>query len=146
MIMASGPITSWQIDGETVETVTDVIFWGSKITVDDDYSHEIQRFLLLEREAMTNLNSVLKRRDIILLTKVRIVKAMAFPVVMYGCESWTIKKSESQRIDTFKLWCWRRHLRVPWTAGKSNQSILKEINSEYSSEGLIAEAPNTLAT
>ena len=127
-IMASGPFTSWQIDGEKVETVTDFIFLGSKITADGDCSHEIKRHLLLGRKAMTNLDSVLKSRDITLLTNVCIVKAMVFPVVMYGCESWTIKKAEHQRIDAFELWCWRRLLRVPWTARRSNQSILKEIN------------------
>ena len=136
-IMASCPITSWEIDGETVEIVSDFIFWGSKITVDGDCSHEIKRRLLLGRKAMTNLDSVLKSRDITLLTKVHLVKAMVFPVVMYGCESWTIKKSERQRIDAFELWCWRRLLRVPWTARRSNQSILKEINPEYSLEGLM---------
>ena len=127
-IMASGPFTSWQIDGEKVETVTDFIFLGSKITADGDCSHEIKRHLLLGRKAMTNLDSILKSRDITLLTNVCIVKAMVFPVVMYGCESWTIKKAEHQRIDAFELWCWRRLLRVPWTARRSNQSILKEIN------------------
>ena len=126
-IMASGPITSWQIDGETVETVADCIFLGSKITADGDYSHEIKRCLLLGREVMTNQDSILKSRDITLPTKVRLVKAMVFPVVIYGCESWTVKKAERQRIDAFKLWCWRRLLRVPWTARRSNQSILKEI-------------------
>ena len=135
--MASGSITSWQVDGETVETVTDFIFLGSKITVDGDFSHEIKRFLLLGRKAMTNLDSILKSRDITLSTKVHLVKAMAFPVVMYGCESWTIKKAEHQRIDAFELWCWRRLLRVPWTAKRSNQSILKEINGEYLLEGLM---------
>ena len=130
--MASSPITSWQIDGETMETVTDFIFLGSKITADGDYSHEIKRCLLLGRKVMTNLNSILKSRDIILTTKVRLVKAMVFPVVMYGCESWTIKKAEHQRIDAFALWCWRRPLRVPWTARRSNQSILKKISPEYS--------------
>ena len=135
-IMASGPITSWQIDGETVETVSDFIFWGSKITVDGDCSHEIKKRLLLGRKAMTNLDSILKSRDITLLTKVRLVKAMVFPVVVYGCESWTIMKAESQRIDAFVLWCWRRLLRVPWTAKRSNQSILKEISSGCSLEGL----------
>ena len=134
--MASGSITSWQIDGESVETVTDFIFLGCKITADSDCSHEIKRCLLLGRKAMTNLDSLLKSRDITLPTKVRLVKAMIFPIVMYGCESWTIKKAECQRIDAFELWCWRRFLRVPWTA-RSNQSILKEINSEYSLEGLI---------
>ena len=133
-IMASGPITSWQIDGETV---TDFIFLGSKITADGDCSHEIKRWLLLGRQVMTNLYSILKNKDITLPTKVRLVKAMVFPVVMYGCESWTIKKAECRRIDAFELWCWRRLLRVPWTARRSNQSILKEINLEYSSEGLM---------
>ena len=127
-IIASGPITSWQIDGETVETVSDFIFWGSKITADGDCSHEIKRRLLLGRKAMTNLDSVLKSRDITLPTKVRLVKAMVFPVVMYGCESWTGKNAERRRIDAFELWCWRRLLRVPWIARRSNQSILKEIN------------------
>ena len=126
-IMASGPITSWQIDGESVETVSDFIFWGSKITVDGDCSHEIKRRLLLGREVMTNIDSILKIRDITLPIKVCLVKTMAFPVVMYGCESWTVKKAERQRIDAFELWCWRRLLRVPWTARRSNQSILKEI-------------------
>ena len=136
-IMASGPITSWQIDRETMETVRDFIFLGSKITADGDCSQEIKRCLLLRRKAMTNLNSILKSRDITLLTKVRLVKAMVFPVVMYGCECWTIKKPERQRIDAFELWCWRRLLRVPWTARSSNQSILKEISPEYSLEGLM---------
>ena len=122
-IMASGPITSWEIDGETLETVSDFIFWGSKITADGDCSHEIKGRLLLGRKAMTNLNSILKSRDIALPIKVHLVKAMVFPVVMYGCESWTIKKGERQRIDAFELWCWRRLLRVPWTAKRSNQSI-----------------------
>ena len=135
--MASGPITSWQIDGETMETVTDFIFLGSKITADGDCSHEIKRRLLLGRKVMTNLDSILKSRDVTLPTKVRLVKAMVFPVVMYGCESWTIKKAERQRIDAFKLWCWRRLLRVPWTARRSNQSILKEMSPEYSLEGLM---------
>ena len=125
--MASGPITSWQIDGGKVETVADFIFFGFKITADGDCSHEIKRRLLLGRKAMTNMDSILKSRDITLLIKVRLVKAMVFPVVMYGCESWTIKKAEGQRIDVFKLWCWRRFLRVPWTARRSNQSILKEV-------------------
>ena len=125
-IMASAPITSWQIDGETMETVRDFIFLGSKITADGDCSHEIKRLLLLERKTMTNLDIILKSRDITLQTKVHLVKAMVFPVVMYGCESWTIKKAEHQRIDTFELWCWRRLLRVPWTAWRSNQSILKK--------------------
>ena len=136
-IMASGPITSWEIDGETVETVSDFIFLGSKITEDGDYSHEIRRHLLLGRKAMTNLDSILKSRDITLLTKVCLVKAMVFPVVIYGCESWTIKKAECQRIDAFELWCWRRLLRVPWIAREPNQSILKEISPEYSLEGLM---------
>ena len=130
-------MTSWQIDGETMETVRDFIFGGSKITADGDCSHEIKRRLLLGRKAMTNLDSILKSRDITLPTKVRLVKAMVFPVVMYGCESWTIKKAEHQRIDAFELWCWRRLLRVPWTARRSNQSILKEISPEYSLEGLM---------
>ena len=133
-IMTSGPITSWQIDGETIETVTDFILGGSKITADSDYSHEIKRCLPLGRKAMTNLDSILKSRDIILPTKVCLVKAMVFPVVMYGCESWTIKKAECQKIDAFELWCWRRLLRVPWTASRSNQSTLKEISPEYSLE------------
>ena len=136
-IIASGPITSWQIDGETLETVRDFIFLGSKITADGDFSHEIRRCLLLGRKAMTNLDSILKSRDITLPTKVHLVKAMVFPVVMYGCERWTIKKAEHQRIDVFELWCWRRFLRVAWTAKRSNQSILKEISPEYSLEGLI---------
>ena len=135
--MASGPITSWQIDGETMETMTDFIFLGSKITADGDCSHNIKRLLFLGRKAMTNLDSILKNRDIILPTKVHLVKAMVFPVVMYGCESWTLKKAEHRRIDAFELWCWRRLLRVLWTARRSNQSILKEINPEYSLEGLI---------
>ena len=126
-IMASSPITSWKIDGETVEIVADFIFLGSKITADSDCSHEIKRRLLLGRKVMTNLDSILKSRDITLPTKVHLVKAMVFPVVMYGCERSTIKKAEHQRIDAFELWCWRRLLRVPWTAGRSNQSILKEI-------------------
>ena len=136
-IMASGPITSWEIDGETVETVADFIFVGSKVTADGDCSHEIKRCLLLGRKVMTNLDSILKSRDITLPTNVLLVKAMVFPVVMYGCESWTIKKAKCQKIDAFELWCWRRLLRVPWTARKSNQSILKEISPEYSLEGLI---------
>ena len=135
--MASGPITSWQIDGETVETVADFIFLGSKITANGDCSHEIKRCLLLERKVMTNLDSILKSRDITLSTKVHLVKAMVFPGVMYGCESWTIKKAVHQRIDAFELWCWRRLLRVPWTTRKSNQSILKEISPECSLEGLM---------
>ena len=128
--MGSGPITSWQINGETMETVTDFIFLGSEITADSDCSHEIKRCLLLERKAMTNLDSILKSRDITLPTKVCVVKAMVFPVVMYGCESWTIKKTECQRTDVFELWCWRRLLRVPWSARRSNKSILKEISPE----------------
>ena len=136
-IMASSPITSWQIDGETVETVTDFILGDSKITADGDCCHEIKRRLLLARKVMTNLDSILKNRDITLPTKVHLVKAMVFPVVMYGCESWTIMKAEHQRIEAFELWCWRRLLRVPWTARRSNQSILKEISPEYSLEGLI---------
>ena len=136
-IMASGTITSWQIEGETVETVADFIFRGSKITADGYCSHEIKRHLLLGRKVLTNLDSMLKSRDITLLTKVRLVKAMVFPVVMYGCESWTIKKAECRRIDAFELWCWRRLLRVPWTARISNQSILKEISPECSLEGLL---------
>ena len=135
--MAPSPINSWQIDGETMETVTDFIFLGSKITADADCSHEIKRHLLLGKEAMTNLDSTLKSRDITLLTKVRIVKAMVFPAVMYGCESWTIKKTECRKIDAFEPWCWRRLLRVPWTARRSNQSILKAISPEYSLEGLM---------
>ena len=137
--MASGPITSWQIDGEKMETVTDFIFLGSKITVYGNCSHEIKRCLLLGRKAVTNLDSVLKSRDITLPTKVHLVKAMVFPVVMYGYESWTIKKPEYQKIDAFKLWCWRRLLRVSWTARRSNQSILKEIDPEYSLEGLMVK-------
>ena len=133
-IMASSPITSWQIDGETVETVSDFIFWGSKITADGDCSHEIKRRWLLGRKVMTNLDSILKSRDITLPTKVHLVKAMVFPVVMYGCESWTIKKAECWKIDAFELWCWRRLLRVPWTARRSNQSILKEISPGCSLE------------
>ena len=136
-IMASGHITSWQIDGETMEMVTDFIFLGSKITADCDCSHEIKRRLLLLRKVMTNLGSILKSRDITLPTKVCLVKAMVFPVVMYGCESWTVKKAEHQRIDAFELWCWRRLLRVPWITRRSNQSILKEISPEYSLEGLM---------
>ena len=136
-IMASGPIASWQIDGETMETVRDFIFLGSKITADGDCSHEIRRRLLLGRKAMTNLDSILKSRDITLLTEVCLVKAMVFPVVMYGCERWTTKKAEHHRIDAFELWCWRRFLRVFWTARSSNQSILKEISPEYSLEGLM---------
>ena len=135
--MASGPITSWQIDGETVETVSDFIFRGSKITADGDCSHEIKRRLLLRRKVVTNLDSILKSRDITLSTKIHLVKAMVSPVVIYGCESWSIRKSELQRIDGFELWCWRRLLRVPWTARRSNQSILKEISPACSLEGLM---------
>ena len=135
--MASCPITSWQIDGETVETLADFIFWGSKITAHGDCSHEIKRCLLLGRKVMSNLDSIFKSRDITLPTKVFLIKVMVFPVVMYGCESWTIKKAEHRRIDAFKLWCWRRLSRVPWTARKSNQSILKEISPGCSLEGLI---------
>ena len=135
--MASGPITSWQIDGETMETVTDFIFLGSKVTADGDCGHEIKRCLLLGRKAMTNLDSILKSRDITLPIKVHLVEAMLFPVVICGCESWTIKKAECRRTDVFEPWCWRRLLRVPWTARRSNQSILKEICSEYSLEGLM---------
>ena len=134
--MASSPITSWQIDGEIMETMTNFIFLGSKTTVDSDCSHEIERCLLLGRKMMTNLDSILKSRGIALLTKVHLVKAMVFPVVMYGCESWAIKKAEHQRIGAFEV-CWRRLLRVPWIARRSNQSILKEINLEYSLEGLM---------
>ena len=136
-IMASSPITAWEIDGETVETVSDFIFLDSKITADGDCSHEFKRRLLLGRKVMTSLDRILKSRDITLPTKVHLVKAMIFPVVMYGYESWTIKKAERQRIDAFELWCWRRRLRVPWTARRNNQSILKEINPEYSLEGLM---------
>ena len=136
-IMASSPITSWQIDGQTVETVADFIFLGSKITADGESSHEIKRRLLLGRKVMTNLDRILKSRDITLPTKVCLVKAMVIPVVMYGCENWTIKKAECRRIDTFELWCWRRLLRVPWTARRSNQSILKEISPGCSLEGLM---------
>ena len=136
-IMASSPIASWQIDGETVETVADFIFLGSKITADGDFSHEIKRHLLLRRKAMTNLDSILKSRDITLSTKVRLVKAMVFPVVMYGCESWTIKKAEHRRINAFELWCWRRLLRVPWTARRSSQTFQKEISPGCSLEGLM---------
>ena len=132
--MASGPITSWEIDGETVETVPDFIFGGSKMTADENFSHEIKRCLLLGRKVMTNLDSIFKSRDITLPTKVYLVIAMVFPVVMYGCESWTIKKAEHQRIDASELWCWRRLLRVPWTARRSNQSILKDTGSEHSLE------------
>ena len=136
-IMASGPNTSWEIDGETMETVADFIFLGSKIPTDGDCSHEIKRFLLLGRKVMTNLDSILKSRDIALPTKVHLVKPMVFPVVMYGSESWTVKKAECRRIDAFELWCWRRLLRVPWTARRSNQSILKDISPECSLEGLM---------
>ena len=135
--MASSPITSWQIDGETVKTVSDFIFWDSRINADGDCSHEIKRRLLLGRKVVTNLDSIFKSRDITLPTKVRIVKAMVFPVAMYGCESWTVKKAECRRIDAFELWCWRRLLRVPWTARKSNLSILKEICPGCSLEGLM---------
>ena len=135
--MASGPITSWQIDGETIKTVTDFSFFDSKITAHGDCTHEIKRCLLLGRKVMTSLESILKSRDITLPTKVYLVKAMIFPVVIYGYESWTIKKAEPQRIDAFKLWCWRRLLRVPWTSRRSNQSIQKAINPEYSLEGLM---------
>ena len=133
-IMVSGPITSWEIDGETV---SDFIFWGSKITADGDFSYEIKRHLLFGRKVMTNLDSILKSRDITLPTKVRLVRAMVFPVVMYGCESWTVKKAERQRIDAFELWCWRRLLRIPWTARRSNQSILKEIRPGCSLKGMM---------
>ena len=136
-ITASGPITSWQIDGETVETVADLTFLGSKITADGDCSHEIKRCLLLGRKVMTNLDSILKSRDITLPTKIRLVKAMVFLVVRYGCESWTVKKADRRKTDAFELWCWRRLLRVPWTTRRSNQSILKEISPGYSLEGLI---------
>ena len=145
-IMTSDPITSWQIDGETVETVSDFIFLGSKITADGDCSHEIKRCLLLGRKVMTNLDSILKSRDI-LSAKVHLVKAMVFLVVMYGCESWTIKKAEHRRIDAFELWCWRRLLRVPWTARRSNQSILKEISPGCSLEGMMLKLKlHTLGT
>ena len=136
-IMVSGPITSWEIDGETEEKVSDFIFLGSKITADGDCSHEIKRRFLLGRKVMTNLESIFKSRDITLPTKVRLVKAMVFPVVMYGCESWAVKKAERQRIDAFELWCWRRLLRVPWAAKRSNQSILKEISPGCSFERLM---------
>ena len=136
-IMASGTITSWEIDGETVETVTDFILGGSKITADGDCSHEIERRLLFGRKVMTNLDSILKSRDITLVTKVCLIKAMVFPVVMYGCESWTVRKAECRKIDAFELWCWRRLLRVPWTARRSNQSILKEISLGCSLERLM---------
>ena len=136
-IIQSGPITSWKINGETVEIVTDFIFWALKITADGDCSHEIKRCLLLGRKVITNLDSILKSRDITLPTKVRLVKAMVFPVVMYGCGSWTVKKAEHWRTDAFEPWCWRRLLRVPWIARRSNQSILKDISPEYSLEGLM---------
>ena len=136
-IMASGPINSWQINGETMETVTDLSFLGSEITADGDCSHEMKRRLLLQRKVMTNLDSILKSSNITLPAKVHLVKAMAFPVVMYECKSWTIKKAEHRRIDVFELWCWRRVLRVPWIARRSNQSILREISPEYSLEGLM---------
>ena len=136
-IMASSPITSWEIDGETMETVTDFVVLGSKVTADVDCSHEIKRCLLFGRKAMTNLDSILKSRDITLPTKVFLVKAVFFPVVMYGCESWTVKKAECRRTDAFELWCWRRLLRVPWTARRSNQSILKEISPGISLEGMM---------
>ena len=136
-IMASGPITSWEIEGETVQTVSDFILGGSKITADGDCSHEIKRRLLLGRKVMTNPDNIFKSRDITLPTKVHLVKVMVFPVVMYGCESWTLKKAEHQKIDAFELWCWRRLLRVPWTARRLNHSILKEISPEYSLEGLM---------
>ena len=136
-IMAPGPNTSWEIDGETVETVVDLIFFGSKVTADGDCSHEIKRCLLFGRKVMTNLDSIFKSRDITLPTKVHLVKAMVFPVVMYECESWTVKKAERQRIDAFELWCWRRLLRVPWTARRSNQSILKELSPGCSLEGMM---------
>ena len=146
-IMASSPITSWEIDGETVETVSEFIFLGSKITADGDCSHEIKRHLLLGRKALTNLDSILKSRDITWPTKVHLVKPMVFPIVMCGCESWTIKKAECQRIDAFELWCWRRLLRVPWTARRSNQSILKETSPGCSLEGLMLKLKHsTLAT
>jgi len=138
--MASGPITSWKVDGETVETVSDFIFGGSKITADDDCNHEIKRHLLLGRKVMTNLDSIFKSRDITLPTKVRLVKAIVFPVVMYGCESWTVKKAKCRRIDAFELWCWRRLLRVPWTARRSKQYILKETSPGCSIGRTYAEA------
>ena len=138
-IKASNPITSQQIDGETMETVRDFIFGGSKVTADGDCSQEIKRHLLLGRKAMTNLDNILKTRDVTLPTKVRLIKAMVFPVAMCGCESWTVKKAERRRIDAFELWCWRRLLRVPWTARRSNQSILKETSPEYSLEGLMVK-------
>ena len=136
-IMVSGPVISWQTDGETMETVTNFIYLGPKITTNDDCTNEIKRRLLLGRKAMTNLDTILKSRHITLSTKFRLVKAMVFPLVMYGCESWTVKKAEHQRIDAFELWCWRRLLRVPWTARRSNESILKEIRLEYSLVGLM---------
>ena len=136
-IMTSGPTTSWQIDGETMETVTDFIFLGFKITADANRSHKIKRHFILRRRAMTNLDSILRSRDITLPIKVHLLKAMVFQVIMYGCETWAIKKAEHQRIEAFELWCWRRLLRLPWTARRSNLSILKEINSEYSLEGLM---------
>ena len=146
-IMVSGPITSWEIDGETVETVSDFIFLGSKITADGDCSHEIKRRLLLGRKVMINLDIILKSRDITLPTKVRLVKALVFPMVMYGRESWTKKKAERRKIDAFELWCWRRLLRIPWTARRSNQSILKDISSGCSLEGLMLTLKlSTLAT
>ena len=138
-IKVSSPITSWQIDGETMETATNFIFLGSKISADCDCSHENERPFLLGRKAMTNLDSILKSRDITLPTKVLLVKSMVFPVIMYECESWTIKKADCQRTDAFELWCWRRVLRVPWTARRSNQSIIKEISPEHSLEGLIVK-------
>ena len=140
--MASSCISSWQIDGKTMETVTDLIFLGSKITADGDCSHEIKSRLLFRRNVMTNLDNLLKSRDITLLTKVHLVKAMGFLVVMYGCKSWTIKKAECQRIDAFELWCWIRLLRVPWTAKRSSQSVLKEINSEFHQRPKIGQYPN----
>src|SRR5574341_699997 len=143
--MASGPTTSWEIDGETVETVADFIFLGFKITTHGDCSHEIKRRLLLGRKVMTNLDSIFKSRDITLPTKVRLVKAMVFPAVMYGCENWTVKKAEHRRIDAFELWCWRRLLRVPWTARRSNQSILKEISPGISLEGTSSTTERTSA-
>ena len=136
-IMTSGPITSWQIDGETMETMSDFIFGGCKITAEGDFIHEIKRHLFLGRKATTNLNNMLKSRHITFLTNVHLVKAMVFPVVMYGCESWTIKNAECRRIDAFELWCWRRLMRIPWAARISTQSILKEISPEYSLEGLM---------
>ena len=145
-IMASGPITSWEIDRETVETVSDFILGGSKITADGDCSHEIKRRLLLGRKVMTNLESILKSRDITLSTKVHLIKAMVFPIVMYRCESWTVKKAERRKIDAFELWCWRRLLRVPWTAGRSNQSILKEILGVHWKDWCWSWNSNTLAT